>query len=97
MPIGLVPLRIITPPHVKDNAPLSRVDITKEISIEMRNHFKSHLKKPFTIAHTATAKEDFVKQQLSGRTGDCHRLKSLEQTTFPYITREEKLEVFGIG
>ena len=97
MPIGLVPLRINTPPHVKDNASLSRVDITKEISIEMRNHFKSHLKKPFTIAHTATAKEDFVKQQLSGRTGDCHRLKSLEQTTFAYITREEKLEVFGMG
>ena len=65
MPIGLVPLRSITPPHVKDNASLSRVDI--------------------------------VKQQFSGGTGDCHRLKSLEQTTFPYITREEKLEVFGMG
>ena len=62
-----------------------------------RSHFKSHLKKPFTIAHTATAKEDFVKRQLSGRAGDCHRLKSLEQTTFPYITREEKLEVLGMG
>ena len=81
----------------------------------MRNHFKSHLKKPSSVpvlnigilqeyadgrsvvTHTATAKENFVKQQLAGRTSDCHRLKSPEQTTLPCITREEKFEVVDMG
>ena len=49
------------------------------------------------VSRTATAKENFVEQQLAGRTSDCHRLKSPEQTTLLCITREEKLEVVDMG